>query len=274
MPKRTIENLVTSLMRWEPLAVENSEGRAWIKTLAKDPEDGSKTAMIKFDAGFKQAETTSDLAVDMYVLEGGMRCGDLTFVEDSFHYRPAGTRFGPIDCREGCTRLVFSVGRGRTSPSEPVFIQDVKQMPWSSASPDGAPQARNGQKTMRQDQDGGILMRSSVTWELGARGYEGLLKLHDYQEEAYLVEGAIWKYFDRIDGHMRGTAGTYDCRAPHESWHGDTLITEVPARFVVRYDYSTSKGLPLNIEQAARKRGDEVQHDEDVITIEPSTFAE
>jgi hypothetical protein len=54
------------------------------------------TVMVKFDPGFKQAESTSGLPADMYGLEGGMRCGEMTFVKGTTT-GPGGSKFGPID---------------------------------------------------------------------------------------------------------------------------------------------------------------------------------
>ncbi len=191
MPKRTNQTVLeTSLMRWEPLAVKNSEGKAWIKTLSKDEENGARTLLIKFDPGFKQEATTSNLPMDMFVLEGGMQYGDVRFEKDTFHYRPGKTQFGPIDSPEGCTRLVFTLGEGRESPAEPIFIQDVKQMSWGADLFD-VTAAKRGRKTLRMDEDSGIVVRFHETWELGSRGLQGVQGLHDYQDEYFTIEGAF-----------------------------------------------------------------------------------
>lgn len=72
MVKSTSHTLLyTSLLRWEPLVVEGSEGLAWIKTLAKDEETGARTALVKFDPGYKQAKSIGQGAADIYELEGG-----------------------------------------------------------------------------------------------------------------------------------------------------------------------------------------------------------
>jgi hypothetical protein len=272
---QTQDHLATALMAWEPLRVEGSEGKAWIKSLAMDPEDGSRTVLFKFDPGYRQAAATSDLPADIYVLEGGMKCGELVFGVDTYHYRPAGTAFGPIESPEGCTRLVFTQGGDRKSPAEAVFVQDVKQLPWGADTLDVQAQ-RRGQKTLRLDEESGIWVRTGVIWEPGLRGLDGMVERHDYQEEVYTLEGALWHYLESVDGRVLTAAGTYSCRAPHESWHGDTITIDVPIRVVVRLDYSTST-MPMDVEQHAalleekRKQGIE---DDGLRRREPVTFVE
>src|SRR5258708_3340972 len=92
--------LYTHLMRWEPLIEPGGQGNAWIKTLSKDTETGARTLLIKFDPGYKQMESATEWPADIYVLEGAMRCGEHTYQPSTFHYRPAGTRFGPIATQE------------------------------------------------------------------------------------------------------------------------------------------------------------------------------
>src|SRR5437870_1826801 len=99
--------LYTHLMRWEPLILKGGEGNAWIKTLAKDEKTGARTMLIKFDPGYVQKKTVAEWPADIYVLEGEMQCGNRKYEQGTFHYRPAGAAFGPIDSPGGITRLIF-----------------------------------------------------------------------------------------------------------------------------------------------------------------------
>jgi hypothetical protein len=241
----------TGAMRWEPLVIPGSEGKAWIKTLSKDDESGGRTALVKFDAGFRQETATSNLAADIFVVEGGMTCGDLTLSKDSFWYRPAGTEYGPIDSPEGCTRLIFTIDKHLPSPAEPQFIQDVKRMSWGPDRFDEKSGMSRGRKTLRIDEDARLVIRYHETWENGSRGVPGLQQVHDYGEEYYMLEGAFYDYLADIDGHMYNTAGSYGCRPAFESWHGDTLTVQTPTRLIFRGDYSTSKE-PMGVVEANR----------------------
>jgi hypothetical protein len=243
--------LETHNMRWEPLIEEGSTGKAWIKTLSKDDETGGRTALIKFDPGYKRERKTSGLPMDMYVLEGSMQCGDLTFNKDTFYYRPGNVEYGPINSPEGCVRWVATVDKHLKSPTEPVYIEDVKQLPWGADRFDLTATAR-GRKTLRLDPESRIVIRYHETWEAGSRGVPGLQQVHDYGEEYFVIEGAFWDYLEEVDGHILNVAGSYGCRRPFESSHGDTLTIQMHTRLIFRGDYSTSEE-PMGIEEAVAK---------------------
>jgi hypothetical protein len=223
-------------MRWEPLEVKGSQGRAWIKTLSKDEETGGRTALIKFDPGFRQAKATSEWPVDMYVLEGEMRCGALRFERDTFHYRPAGVEYGPIECPQGITRLVFTAdSKNIKSSREPVFIQDVKQMPQGIHPLDLEGTRGIWEKILRQDPEGGISLMVHEVWEVGRQGLPKIQHAHNHFEEAFVIRGEGDDYLGEVDGHVHYVAGAYLCRPPNESFHGDTLARVVPKTLVLRH---------------------------------------
>ena len=117
------------MMRWEQYDVANSEGRAWIKTLSLDPATGSRTALIRYDAGFKQAKTKTEAPVDMYVIDGEAKYGDKVYEKATYAYHPPGAEVGPIESPKGMTRLIFR-GDPTKCDKEPAFIQDTRTMPW------------------------------------------------------------------------------------------------------------------------------------------------
>ena len=135
MAKRT-NNIVlyTTLINWEPLEVERSQGYAWVKTLAKDDQTGARTLLVKYDPGFTAEATVSTWPMDIFTLEGEMRCGERTYAKDTYHYRPAGTPIGPIESPHGITRLIFTADSQdpAKSSSEEVFVQNVQ----SDVAPD------------------------------------------------------------------------------------------------------------------------------------------
>src|ERR1700722_7450024 len=114
MPYKT-QTAFAHLMRWEPLTVPNSEGRAWIKTFNIDRETGMRSCLIKYAPGFTQQARPSQFPADIYMLEGEMRYGDLTYNEDTYHYRPQGSS-GAISTEHGCVRLHWSGHGGKGDP--------------------------------------------------------------------------------------------------------------------------------------------------------------
>lgn len=221
-------------MRWERLNVPNSEGQAWIKTLAKDEETGARTALIKFDPGFKQAKTTSAWPTDMYVLEGEMTCGSLRYGSDTYHYRPAGTEFGPIETVQGITRIIFTSDTKTESSPDEVLPHDVKLMPWGKSYSDPTGTGSRKLKDLRQDPIAGITLLIHSSLVPGLRGIPDAMHVHDHVEEYYVMEGEFDDYLGDIDAHIHSVPGMYVCRPPHESMHGDTLSIKTPSRLIVR----------------------------------------
>src|SRR6266849_3553914 len=119
--------LYTDRLVWEPFEVPGSTGYAWIKTLSKDEETGARTALIRYEPGFRAEAVVGAWPIDVYVLEGSLECGRRTYNANTYHYRPAGSEIGPIVTAEGITRLVFtgdSKDPAKSSPDE-VFVQNV-----------------------------------------------------------------------------------------------------------------------------------------------------
>lgn len=116
----------TPNFKWAPLQVPNSDGKAWIKILGKDVETGATAALVKYDAGFRQSGSTSEVFSHSIVVDGrltldGMACNRL-----SYWYRPVGTTYGAIKAEWDVTRFVITGGRGEIGSAGPVFIDSVE----------------------------------------------------------------------------------------------------------------------------------------------------
>ena len=224
--------LYTHLMRWEPYQVEGARGLAWIKTLARDEDTGALSALIRFDPGFKQPKATSTWPLDMLVLEGEMTCGDRHFQKSTFHYRPAGAEYGPIETREGCTRLVFTADSKDKSSEEETFIQSWDEMPWQNSYSDPS-LLKAGVRILREDSVSGYsLLLHGMFTALPALQNEAFV--HDHLEEVFLIDGEMEDYLGDIDGHIMWVPGTYVCRDPFDSLHGDTVRHRLPLVNVIR----------------------------------------
>ncbi len=233
MPRTTNRSAVYShLLRWEPLLVPNSEGRAWIKTLGKDEETGARTALVKFDAGFRQPTTVSTWPADMYVVEGSMRSGEYSYQAGTFHYRPGGVRFGPIESKTGCVRLVMTADSKSKASADQVFIENTLEVPYGKSYIDPTGLVA-GIKDLRQDPEAGysILIHSQFTHS--ERTQAGQMHVHDHHEEAFVLEGEWEDYLHDVESHIYWMPGMYMCRAPGESRHGDSMALKVPKTTII-----------------------------------------
>ena len=226
--------LYTHLMRWEPLVVEGATGRAWIKTLAKDDENGARTCLIKYDPEFRAPKAAAEWPADTFVLEGSMTCGDRQYKKGTFHYRPPGSTIGPIESSEGITRLIFTADDKTDSPMDEVFIQDVNTIPWGPSYSNIDPEGINGgTRLLREDPD----RRTTIiihTFFIPERSLVHQGHRHDHTEEAFTLEGEMEDYCGDVEGHMAWVPGTYICRPPNGSIHGDTNKQRIPVSNIIR----------------------------------------
>ncbi len=227
--------LYTDRMRWEPLLVKGSTGgRAWIKTLARDPQNGARTCLVKYDPGFKAPATTPEWPADIYVIDGSMKSGDKQYKKSTFHYRPLGAKQGPIETSEGCTRLIFTADDKNKSSKTEVFLPDTSTMPWGPGYSNIDPEGINGgTRVLRSDPD----LRLTIvihTFFIPERSLVHKGHRHDHTEEAFTLEGEMEDYCGDVEGHMYWVPGTYICRPPGGSVHGDTNKWKIPVTNIIR----------------------------------------
>lgn len=226
--------LYTQLMRWEPLVLPGGKGNAWVKTLSKDEATGARSMLIKFDPGYVQQKAVSEWPVDMFVIEGAMQCGNRTYGQGTYHYRPAGTEFGPVECPNGITRLMFTADSKSVSSDEEVFIQNVKNIEWSPSYINPDPRIV-GVKLLREDREATITVLLHAHFKPGpTRPGKHTQHYHDHHEEVFTLMGRTEDYLDEVDGHMLWMPGTYVCRTIGGSSHGDALKMEAPNIQIIR----------------------------------------
>jgi hypothetical protein len=274
MSRRTLGVvLYTDRINWMQFPVKGSHGFAWIKTLSRDNETGAKTALIRFEPGFRAEAAVSEWPMDIYTLEGEMRCGDLSYNKDTYHYRPAGTEMGPVETASGITRLIFTADSkdpDRSSDKE-VFVQNVlSDIPVSHGAetenggtaaetfggvsnsvqsmfdtghiapdptapvPPAPPSALKWRKILRLDPKAEMAVRAQRVAKAGIRDCVDEVHIHPWSEEAFMVIGENQDYCHDIEGHWHWTAGTYVCRPPHECLHGDALKLDDNYYMIVR----------------------------------------
>lgn len=233
--------------KWASLAVPNSEGKAWIKILGKDPETGAAAALVRYDRGFKQNRSTSSVYSDGVVIEGTMTEGDKVLNKLSYYYRPAGSEYGPITVEQETTRFVIIGGRGEIADPTPVFIENIEaeHPPWEPSERSEA----WSEKTLKTDDTANYL----VTYQLANMFTifrPGRKWVHADIEEAYCIEGAGWDYVGEVETFVKLLPGTYIHRPPNETFHGTATTIEVPRRlFVKYYNADFGKKFVRSIEQ-------------------------
>jgi hypothetical protein len=275
MSRRTMQVvLYTDRINWMPLPVPASRGLAWIKTLSKDKETGAKTAIIRYEPGFRAEASVSQWPADIYTLEGEMTCGDLTYNKDTYHYRPAGTEVGPIESRTGITRIIFTTDTRdpEKSSDKEVFVQNVlADIPLGEQANKDAMTANENfgavtdstqamfntghiapnptvggeaapfkwRKILRLDPKQEIAFRAQRVARAGIRDCVDEVHIHPWIEEAFLITGENQDYCADIDGHWRWTNGTYVCRPANECLHGDALKLDDNYYMLVRSGWTS-----------------------------------
>jgi len=199
--------------------------------------------LIRYEPGFKAEASVSEWPADIYVLDGEMQCGDRFYAKDTYHYRPAGTPIGPIECPKGITRLVMTTDSkepGKSSPEE-IFIQNVDSdvepaPPRPLVDPDHPTLHDRWRKVLRRDPLAEMSVRVQRVLAPGGNGWgpQGKMQFHPFVEEVFMFGGLNQDYSADIDGHWTWMAGCYVCRQPFEGLHGDSLKFDGDYHMIVR----------------------------------------
>jgi hypothetical protein len=222
------------LMRWEPLTVPNSKGRAWIKTQNIDRETGARSALIKYERGFTHEGGTSEFPADIVMLKGEMTCGDRTYSEGTYHFRPKGSSTGPVEAKNDCVRLVWSEDDpNAVKAQDEVWIQDYNALEWARSYTNPGDPEKGSTKILREDKEAGVTVLISGAFKPDMV-LDGKADVHDHVEEVYTIDGTIEDYFGDVDGHVLWMEGMYVYREPFTSAHGDVLKTGLPQMIFVK----------------------------------------
>ena len=218
--------------KWAPLAIKGSSGKAWIKILGKDPDNGATAALVRYDVGFTAPAGVAASFSDSIVVKGHMTMGGRDCRRLSYYYRPAGAEYGPIRALTQTTRFVITGGVGEAHDETPVVIDNIE-----GNSPEWEPSERSAawsEKTLRVDRKANCL----ITYQLAnmfTMFLPGKKWVHPAIEEAYCFEGEGWDYVGEVETFVRLRPGTYIYRPPNETWHGTATTIKVPRRIFVKY---------------------------------------
>jgi hypothetical protein len=220
------------LYKWASLAIEGSQGKAWIKILGKDQESGATAALVKYNAGFSQPGGVSAVFSDSIVIEGRLERGGAACNRLAYWYQPAGAEYAPIQTDTDVTRFVITGGFGEEGSSDPVFLPNIEldDPPWEVSERGNV----WSEKTLRIDPVANCLITyqfaTGFTQFLGGKKWA-----HPDLEEAYCIEGAGWDYVGEVETFVNLLPGTYIYHRPNATFHGTATTYEVPRRLFVKY---------------------------------------
>lgn len=120
MPKPELEFFSPETLPWEPVEGSPTGGAGGPgveqKILARDPETGDVTRLLRFAPGVETRETIAhDFWEEVFILEGELI--DLgkrqTFTAGMYACRPPGMVHGPYRTPKGCVTLELRYGKAR-----------------------------------------------------------------------------------------------------------------------------------------------------------------
>ena len=210
---------------WEPLHIEGAEGEAFVKVLGRDEENGARTALVKYEAGFKHPKRTSRSYADIYVLEGEITDGDKTLRRGAYQYRPTGTEFGTVESSIGCVRFVRTGGIDDTncSPDE-ILIPNAEWDDWQSHPTFSAVHLI---KVLRQDEAAQLHLSLIMGYKEGM--VHDSTQWHDHGEEVFVISGGEFTAYEGdVEGRYLLSPRTYIARQPYKSRHGFSYNVKPP----------------------------------------------
>lgn len=88
------------------------------RTLSVEQKTGGQHLVLDVPSGWSCPRGYNDAAIDLYVLEGALKVGEVAFTTGSYTYLPAGMAHGPISSESAARLLVFTDRPHHFTPSE------------------------------------------------------------------------------------------------------------------------------------------------------------
>jgi hypothetical protein len=129
-------------MPWRQIGEEASTGLGQ-KVLAKDPEKGSVTRLLKAEPKVDQGVFVHEHWEEVYILEGGAKLGHEFHPAGTFTCKGPGIDHGPILTDTGFVNLEFRDYHieAMTKPFVRLYPVDIERLPWEQAE-SGTPGAQ------------------------------------------------------------------------------------------------------------------------------------
>ena len=106
-----IEFIQAQRLPWED-AGSSGFAAARIKLLSRDPDDGSFSAVLRLPAGWSRREQPLAFDEEIYVLDGDLKIGGVTYPDNCYGFLAAGTKANALNALSDVTLPVFPVGQG------------------------------------------------------------------------------------------------------------------------------------------------------------------
>ncbi|MDG1003907.1 MAG: DUF4437 domain-containing protein [Emcibacteraceae bacterium] len=99
-------------------------GGSHFKVLSLDRDIGACTLKMQYDGGYIRRPGMSYSDMELFVLKGEMKIGDINCVEGHYMFVPAGMALGAIDVPNGCEALIMY------NDAEPTYIESDENHPY------------------------------------------------------------------------------------------------------------------------------------------------
>ena len=104
-----IEFIQTQRLPWESAGLSGFEGGR-IKRLSDDPEDGSFSSVLQLPAGWSRQDQPLAVDEEIYVLDGDLEIGGVTYMDNAYGFLAAGTETNGLKALTDVTLLYFCSG--------------------------------------------------------------------------------------------------------------------------------------------------------------------
>jgi anti-sigma factor ChrR (cupin superfamily) len=213
VPKPYVRLYPIDVERLPWLRPADAPAGVWEKVLARDPETGSATRLLRVEPGIDTGVFRHDHWEEVLILEGAYKMGDEFHPAGTYTCKGPGIDHGPFATVEGYTCLEFRDfhGAGMDKPAVRLYPIDIERMAWER--PEGSPEGVR-EKLLTIGPSGSATRLLEVD-----PGVDTGVFRHDHAEEVLLLSGSYKM------GEEFHPAGTYTCKGPGVD-HGPFWTTE------------------------------------------------
>jgi hypothetical protein len=192
-----IEFIQAQRLPWEDARSAGFSG-GQIKVLSSDPDDGSFSAVLRLPAGWSREEHVFPFDEEIYVLDGDLEIGGVTYVDNTYGFKAAGTAGNALKALTGVVLLYFRSGpiADNLRTPEAAGKRAVGKIDLGAESWDGefeklglgALKAGARMKILREDPFSGetTYVSASIAYRIGTRS-----ERHPIVQEFFILSGEL-----------------------------------------------------------------------------------
>ena len=198
-----IEFVQAQMMPWLPIGPGATRPGVEYKILSRDPGTGACSVLMRYPEGWRrEGEEHITATEEIYVLDGELIIGDVSYGADCYAYLPAGWVHSNMSAPAGAVVLAFYDAEPNPKAGQPQTPADVASaieridaaaMPWDMTLND--PHLAHlgiSRKNLRTDPlTGERTFLSLILPHSAPPGGRGPQELHPCVEESYVLSGAI-----------------------------------------------------------------------------------